>query len=78
MWRVGNHYGNEFRYRKDGPMVSQSAKVSGSSRLEGDYLKIDLVKMAEGMGAKTYRPITAMKLEKSWQTLEMKKGQLLS
>lgn len=59
MWRVGHHFGNEFRYREDGPSVSQSATAPGKApRLEGDYLKIDLVKMAEGMGAKTYRPVT--------------------
>ena len=65
MWRVGNHYANEFRYRKDGPMVSESAEAPGKApRLEGDYLNIDLVKMAEGMGAKTYRPVTADEVRK--------------
>lgn len=31
----------------------------GTGRLEGGYLDIDIVKMAEGMGAKALRPITA-------------------
>lgn len=59
MWRSGNSFGNEFRYREDGPMVSQSAESQGQApRLEGSYLDIDLVQMAQGMGAETYRPLT--------------------
>lgn len=53
MWRSGHHFGNEFRYRENGPTVAQAAAKGGTApRLEGDYLKIDLIKMAEGMGAK--------------------------
>lgn len=59
MWRSGNSFGNEFRYREDGPMVSQSTESQGQApRLEGSYLDIDLVQMARGMGAETYRPST--------------------
>ena len=65
MWRVGNHYGNEFRYRNDGPMVSQSAQAPGKApRLEGDYINIDLVKMAEGMGAQTFYATTSAEVRK--------------
>jgi 3D-(3,5/4)-trihydroxycyclohexane-1,2-dione acylhydrolase (decyclizing) len=66
MWRVGKSFGNEFRYRQDGPMVSESAEAAGKApRLEGDYLKIDLVQMAAGMGAKTYYPVTAEEVRKT-------------
>jgi 3D-(3,5/4)-trihydroxycyclohexane-1,2-dione acylhydrolase (decyclizing) len=65
MWRVGHHFGNEFRYREPGPVVSQSASVAGKApRLDGDFLQIDIVKMAEGMGAEAYRPMTANEFRK--------------
>lgn len=60
MWRVGHNFGNEFRYREDGPIVSESASKPGKSpRLEGDYLNIDIVSMAKGMGCEAHRPETA-------------------
>ena len=55
MWRSGSHFGNEFRYRQGEQMVTEK----GTGRLEGDYLDIDIVKMAEGMGATAMRPVTA-------------------
>lgn len=55
MWRSGSHFGNEFRYRDGNHMVTED----GAGRLEGDYLEIDIVKMAEGMGATALRPVTA-------------------
>ncbi|MDA8862789.1 3D-(3,5/4)-trihydroxycyclohexane-1,2-dione acylhydrolase (decyclizing) [Pontimonas sp.] len=55
MWRTGAHFGNEFRYRQGDQMITED----GAGRLEGGYLDIDLVKMAEGMGAKAVRPYTA-------------------
>ena len=65
MGRVGKSFGNEFRYRTAGPLFTDSAKVKGEvAKLEGDYLAIDLVKMAEGMGCKTYRPVSADEFRK--------------
>jgi 3D-(3,5/4)-trihydroxycyclohexane-1,2-dione acylhydrolase (decyclizing) len=58
MWRVGHHFANEFRYREAGPILSEAAGKD-APRLEGDYLNIDIVAMAEGMGAKAFRPVTA-------------------
>jgi 3D-(3,5/4)-trihydroxycyclohexane-1,2-dione acylhydrolase (decyclizing) len=55
MWRSGSHFGNEFRYRDGDAMVTEDS----AGRLEGSYLDIDIVKMAEGMGAKASRPVTA-------------------
>ncbi len=65
MWRVGNHYANEFRYRNDGPMVTnKELNVGKMPRLEGDYLDIDFVKISEGMGAKTFKATTASEVRK--------------
>ena len=55
MWRSGSHFGNEFRYRTGDDMVTE--KKAG--RLEGDYLDIDIAKMAEGMGATAIRATSA-------------------
>ena len=55
MWRSGSHFGNEFRYRTGDDMVTEDH----AGRLEGDYLDIDIAKMAEGMGAAAVRATTA-------------------
>ena len=58
MWRSGRSFGNEFRYRQPGSIVSEAAGVD-APRLDGDYLRTDLVKIAEGLGASAYRAVTA-------------------
>lgn len=55
MGRNGREFGNEFRYR-DGSLDIGSVKPA---RLEGDYLQVDLVKIAEGLGARALRATTA-------------------
>jgi 3D-(3,5/4)-trihydroxycyclohexane-1,2-dione acylhydrolase (decyclizing) len=55
MGRNGREFGNEFRYR-DGSLEIGSTKPA---RLEGDYLQVDLVKTAEGLGARALRATTA-------------------
>ena len=55
MGRNGREFGNEFRYR-DGSLEIGSGKPA---RLEGDYLQVDLVKTAEGLGARALRATTA-------------------
>ncbi|MET7850161.1 3D-(3,5/4)-trihydroxycyclohexane-1,2-dione acylhydrolase (decyclizing) [Streptomyces avermitilis] len=55
MGRSGREFGNEFRYR-DGSLEIGSGKPA---RLEGDYLQVDLVKTAEGLGARALRATTA-------------------
>ncbi len=45
MARAGREFGNEFRARSDG-------------RLQGEYLKLDLARTAEGLGAVTFRAKT--------------------
>jgi 3D-(3,5/4)-trihydroxycyclohexane-1,2-dione acylhydrolase (decyclizing) len=54
--RSGREFGNEFRYRKDSLELDADAT---QSRLEGDYLEVDLVKVAEGLGARAIRATTA-------------------
>ncbi|MFL6265847.1 MAG: thiamine pyrophosphate-dependent enzyme, partial [Actinomycetes bacterium] len=56
MLRSGREFGNEFRYRKDGLDLAADAT---QSRLEGDYLKVDLVQVAAGLGARALRARTA-------------------
>ncbi|MFF2848819.1 3D-(3,5/4)-trihydroxycyclohexane-1,2-dione acylhydrolase (decyclizing) [Streptomyces sp. NPDC058001] len=51
----GREFGNEFRYR-DGNLDIGSDKPA---RLDGDYLQVDLVKTAEGLGARAIRATTA-------------------
>jgi 3D-(3,5/4)-trihydroxycyclohexane-1,2-dione acylhydrolase (decyclizing) len=56
MLRSGAEFGNEFRYRKDTLDLDADAT---QSRLEGDYLEVDLVKVAQGLGARAVRATTA-------------------
>ncbi len=66
MWRTGHHFGNEFRYRQSGATVADAAEKGGTApRLEGEYLKIDLIKMSEGMGAKAIYATTANEFRKA-------------
>lgn len=55
MWRTGEHFGNEFRYREGGGSLAGA----DAGRLEGDYLRIDLAQVAAGLGAEVRRTTTA-------------------
>ncbi|UOR01424.1 3D-(3,5/4)-trihydroxycyclohexane-1,2-dione acylhydrolase (decyclizing) [Leucobacter allii] len=55
MWRTGEHFANEFRYREAGGSLAGS-DVAG---LSGDYLRIDLAQIAAGLGAEVRTPATA-------------------
>lgn len=60
MWRVGHHYGNEFRYRDPANnVVNQVESNNSAGRLEGGYLDVDLVSVARGLGAHALRVRTA-------------------
>jgi len=69
MLRSGREFGNEFRYRPE-PLQLAAGEVTpapgapGSSapRLEGDYLSLDLVQVAAGLGARACRATTAAEL----------------
>ena len=56
MGRHGREFGNEFRYRT-GPL--DLAGDGGRPRLDGDYLQVDLVQVARGLGARGIRATTA-------------------
>jgi 3D-(3,5/4)-trihydroxycyclohexane-1,2-dione acylhydrolase (decyclizing) len=61
MLRSGREFGNEFRYRDGGLDLAGAAEGAGAKppRLEGGYLDVDLVKVAEGLGARALRATTA-------------------
>jgi len=69
MLRSGREFGNEFRYRAE-PLqlaagdATPAPEAPGSSapRLEGDYLSLDLVQVAAGLGARACRATTAAEL----------------
>lgn len=69
----GKQFSNEFRYRTGGPVISEAAGT-GASRLDGDYLKIDLVSIASGLGAKTLRPITADEVREALNATRSERG----
>jgi 3D-(3,5/4)-trihydroxycyclohexane-1,2-dione acylhydrolase (decyclizing) len=61
MLRSGREFGNEFRYRDGSLDLAGAAEGAGAKppRLEGEYLDVDLVKVAEGLGARALRATTA-------------------
>jgi len=59
MLRSGSEFGNEFRYR-NGPLeIAGAGDADKPPRLDGDYLRVDLARIAEGLGAKAVRATTA-------------------
>jgi 3D-(3,5/4)-trihydroxycyclohexane-1,2-dione acylhydrolase (decyclizing) len=61
MLRSGREFGNEFRYRSE-PLQLAAGDVTKAARLEGDYLRLDLVQVAAGLGARACRVTTAAEL----------------
>ena len=61
MNRNGREFGNEFRYRTDGDIMDGTAERK-APRLDGDYLDVDLRKIAEGLGATAIRATTAVEV----------------
>ncbi len=59
MGRHGREFGNEFRYRKGSLDLSGNNADGGQPRLDGDYLEVDLVQVAQGLGARGVRATTA-------------------
>src|SRR6476661_1848383 len=64
MNRNGREFGNEFRYRTDGNIMDPTDQHK-APRLEGDYLEVDLCKIAEGLGATAIRATTAAEVRKA-------------
>jgi 3D-(3,5/4)-trihydroxycyclohexane-1,2-dione acylhydrolase (decyclizing) len=61
MLRSGREFGNEFRYRA-APLQLAAGDTAKAARLEGDYLRLDLVQVAAGLGARACRATTAAEL----------------
>jgi len=57
MFRNGREFGNEFRYRT--ASLDLTATESKPAGLDGEYLAVDLVQIATGLGAKALRPNSA-------------------
>ena len=62
MGRNGREFGNEFRYRTTGLQLSGKEVADKAARLDGDYLSVDLVQVAAGLGARAVRAVTATDL----------------
>ena len=62
MFRNGREFGNEFRYRTEPLELAEVTEVQGAARLSGDYLSIDLVQVAAGLGARALRAGNANEL----------------
>jgi 3D-(3,5/4)-trihydroxycyclohexane-1,2-dione acylhydrolase (decyclizing) len=58
MLRSGREFGNEFRYRA-APLQLAVGDACKAPRLEGSYLRLDLVQTAAGLGARACRAVTA-------------------
>jgi 3D-(3,5/4)-trihydroxycyclohexane-1,2-dione acylhydrolase (decyclizing) len=65
MARTGAEFGNEFRYRTEGLAIADGQVSSKPARLEGDYLRVDLVQVAAGLGARAIRATTADELRQA-------------
>jgi len=59
MLRSGREFGNEFRYRDGGLTLVGGHDGGKPARLEGEYLQVDLVQVARGLGAQAVRASTA-------------------
>jgi 3D-(3,5/4)-trihydroxycyclohexane-1,2-dione acylhydrolase (decyclizing) len=59
MGRHGREFGNEFRYRTGTLDLASEKAAPQQPRLDGDYLEVDLVQVAQGLGARGIRANTA-------------------
>jgi 3D-(3,5/4)-trihydroxycyclohexane-1,2-dione acylhydrolase (decyclizing) len=65
MVRAGREFGNEFRYR-DGRLSLVDGHTEGKpAGLDGDYLQVDLVQIARGLGAHAVRATTAAEVREA-------------
>jgi 3D-(3,5/4)-trihydroxycyclohexane-1,2-dione acylhydrolase (decyclizing) len=62
MFRHGQEFGNEFRYRTDSLQLTADPAPGKAPRFGGEYIQVDLGQIAEGLGAKTFRTTTAAEL----------------
>src|SRR5439155_19468193 len=62
MLTMGREFGNEFRYRDGGLTLADGQDGGKPARLEGGYLRVDLVQVARGLGARAVRAVTAAEI----------------
>jgi 3D-(3,5/4)-trihydroxycyclohexane-1,2-dione acylhydrolase (decyclizing) len=74
MWRSGNPYGNEFRYRPKALDIADGRTEAAPRRADGDYLEIDLAKIAEGLGALAIRATTAADVRSALESSRSHEG----
>jgi 3D-(3,5/4)-trihydroxycyclohexane-1,2-dione acylhydrolase (decyclizing) len=65
MLRSGREFGNEFRYRTAPLGLVGGEGGFKAARLEGDYLSLDLVQVAAGLGARARRATTAAEMREA-------------
>lgn len=73
MGRSGSEFGNEFRYRT-GQLDLTGDKPVEQPRLEGDYLDVDLVSVAAGLGARAIRAGTASEVREALESTRNHEG----
>jgi 3D-(3,5/4)-trihydroxycyclohexane-1,2-dione acylhydrolase (decyclizing) len=60
---MGREFGNEFRYRTD----TLTLDAGKDAALTGDYLRLDLVQVAAGLGARALRATTPAEIRRALQ-----------
>lgn len=70
MISAGTNFGNEFRYRPEGENVA----TTNAPRLEGDYLDLDHVSTARGLGATAMRATTVEEVRDALRASRSEKG----
>ncbi len=65
MSRSGAEFGNEFRYRSAALSLAEGDGPAKPPRLEGDYLELDLVQVAAGLGARAVRAVSAAEVRQA-------------
>jgi len=77
MGRTGREFGNEFRYRTTGLQLAtpeSAVDAEKVGRLDGDYLSVDLVQVAAGLGAHAVRAVTATQLRNALNETRGRQG----
>jgi len=74
MDRSGAEFGNEFRYRS-GPLdIAGGGSSVKSYRLDGDYLRVDMTRIAAGLGAYAVRAVTAAEVRDALESTRGRSG----
>jgi 3D-(3,5/4)-trihydroxycyclohexane-1,2-dione acylhydrolase (decyclizing) len=74
MSRNGAEFGNEFRYRSAALSLAEGGGPAKPPRLEGDYLELDLVQVAAGLGARALRAVSAAEVREALESTRGHQG----